>query len=219
MATRQTQERIIRTAVALFNEHGTGAVSANRIADACGISKGNLYYHFKTKQEIIQSVFHCIVAEMNGWYEDHHQPTLAHMAEMFARQLLLILEYRFFYREMPALLRADPLLLRRYRENRERRMQFLEAFFMRLDDNGALQLGGDRHLIRSLVHSTWIISDNWLNSIEFLGTEANAETIMQGYDLILEILKPYFPCDEQSVLLESHAAIRRHVMSQSRASA
>lgn len=212
MSTRETQSRIIQTALELFNACGTSAVSTNRIAEACGISKGNLHYHFRNKQEIIQFIFRQIVDEMNsGWYQDHLQPTIRHMAEMFARQLFLIYDYRFFYREMPALLRSDPLLLRRYRENRSKRIQALEQFFSELDKQGALHLNGNRALISSLVQSTWIISDNWLNTIEFLGREANIESILEGYDLILDILRPYFAIDERRVLMESHAAIRRHI--------
>ena len=49
MATRETQEKILGTALRLFNAHGTGKVSLGRIATACGISKGNLNYHYKRK--------------------------------------------------------------------------------------------------------------------------------------------------------------------------
>ena len=47
MGTRTTQLRILQAALELFNEQGTAAVSANKIAERCGISKGNLQYHFK----------------------------------------------------------------------------------------------------------------------------------------------------------------------------
>ena len=212
MATRDTQLRIIRTAIALFNEYGTSAVSTNRIAEECGISKGNLHYHFRNKQEIIQCIFRRIVDEMNGgWYRDHLEPTLHHLAEMFARQLLLIFNYRFFYREMPNLLRSDPLLLRRYQENRRKRMRALEEFFIELDKHDMLNLRGDRRLINSLVHSTWIISDNWLNSIELLGQKVSERSILEGYDRLLDILHPYLPAKETDVTRVSYAAIRRHV--------
>ena len=213
MATRDTQQRIIRKAITLFNEHGTSAVSTNRIAEECGISKGNLHYHFRTKQEIIQCIFRHIVEEMDaGWYEDcshryrdHLHPTVRHMAEMFARQLLLIYRYRFFYREIPNLLRSDPLLLRRYKENRRKRMRALEEFFVELDKQGVLNLNGDRELTNSLVHSTWIISDNWLNSIELLDDTVDERSILEGYDLILNILRPYLPAEESQIATESYA--------------
>ena len=214
MASRQTQQRIVDAAIGLFNEHGTPAVSTNRIAAVCGVSRGNLHYHFRTKQALIQRIFAQIADEMNtGWYRDPLQPNLLHMAEMFARQALLIYHYRFFYREMPHLLRADSLLLRRYQESWRRRVPALERFFLELDRREALHLNGDRELIRSLVHGTWIITDNWLNSMEFLGREVTEDSLMSGYELVLAIFRPYIRTDERLVLHESQAAIRRHVRS------
>ena len=95
MATRTTQLRILQAALELFNEHGTAAVSANRIAEYCGISKGNLQYHYRNKREIIYSVFQQAINEMDSsWYRDHLTPTLEHMAGMFVRQLQLILNWQ-----------------------------------------------------------------------------------------------------------------------------
>jgi AcrR family transcriptional regulator len=212
VATRQTQERIVDAAVQLFNEYGTGPISTNRIADHCGVSRGNLHYHFRTKHEIIQCVFQRIVDEMNtGWDRDPQYPTLQRMAEMFARYAILIYDYRFFYREMPELLRADPLLMQRYRENWCRRVPVLEQFFMALSDAGRMNLRGDRSLISSLVQSTWIIADNWLNSIEFLGREISADSIMSGYELILDIFRPYFAATEDHIVSDARSAICRHI--------
>ena len=50
---------------------------------------------------------------------------------MFVRQLQLIRDYRFFYREMADLLRQDPLLRLRFARNRERRLVEIEKFLLR----------------------------------------------------------------------------------------
>lgn len=209
MGSRETQALIIKTALQLFNEHSSGAISTNRVAEACDISKGNLHYHFKTKKEIIQSIFKGIADEMNAsWYQDHLDPSVRHLAEMFARQLLLIHAYRFFYREMPALLRSDPVLLRRYQENRDKRMAAMEVYFKELSRAGVMNFKQSDSLITSLVVSTWIISDNWLNYIEFKKLEATSEKIVEGYAMMLGILRPYFTRPWEDVLTESLAAIK-----------
>ncbi len=46
MKPASTKQAILTTAIDLFNDKGTAAVSTNHIAEAMGISPGNLYYHF-----------------------------------------------------------------------------------------------------------------------------------------------------------------------------
>ncbi len=209
MGSKETQALIISTALNLFNEHSSGAISTNRIAEHCGISKGNLHYHFKNKQEIILSIFRNIADEMNtGWYKDHLDPSVTHMAEMFVRQLRLIHDYRFFYREMPALLRSDPILLRRYQENRDKRMEALFDYFRELVRGGVMQFKDESNL-NHIVVSTWIISDNWLNYIEFGPTEQSLEKVLGGYEIILEIMRPCFCGNWEDIREESLSTIRR----------
>jgi AcrR family transcriptional regulator len=210
MATRATQTRIVDAAVELFNEHGTAAVSLNRIAEHCLISKGNLHYHFQNKQEIIRCIFQRALDEMDGgWYRDHLAPTLGHMAEMFVRQLQLILRYRFFYREQANLLRADRLLRTRYAINRERRLKAIEQFFRALSARSLMSIPEDPQRLRSIVDTTWIISETWLNYIEYDDRKVTAESILAGYNQILEVLRPYLCGDLREITRESYATIQQ----------
>lgn len=210
MATRTTQLRILQAALELFNEQGTAAVSANKIAERCGISKGNLQYHFNNKRDIICALFQLAIDEMDsGWYRDHLAPTLEHMAAMFVRQLQLILKYRFFYRELADLLRQDPQLRRRFAENRARRLLDLEKFMHALAGRGLMRLPPDARRLRSIVDVTWIVSENWLNYTEYDGHEITVQTILDGYYEILEVLRPYLCADPQQITQESYHTIER----------
>jgi AcrR family transcriptional regulator len=210
MGTRDTQTRIVDAALELFNEHGTAAVSTNRIAEHCGISKGNLHYHFRNKQEIIRFLFQRAVDEMDaGWYRDHLAATLEHMATMFVRQLQLIRDYRFFYREMADLLRRDKILRRRFAANRERRLVEIERFFVALAGRGLMNLPAEPQRLRSIVDITWIISENWLNYIEYHDRELTVEAVAAGYDQILEVLRPHLIVDPHRITTESYSIIER----------
>jgi AcrR family transcriptional regulator len=210
MPTRATQFRILQAALELFNEHGTAAVSSNRIAERCGISKGNLQYHFRNKREIIYALFQQAIGEMDaGWYRDHLAPTLEHMAAMFVRQLQLILKYRFFYRGMADLLRQDPQLRKRFADNRERRMRDLERFMLTLQSRGLMRFPPDPRRLRSIIDVTWIVNENWLNYMDYHDREVTVEAMLEGYTEILEVLRPYLCADPQQITQESYHTIER----------
>ena len=52
-----TRSRILDVCRALFNERGPTEVTTAEIAQAAGISEGNLHYHFRRKTEIIVALF------------------------------------------------------------------------------------------------------------------------------------------------------------------
>ncbi|GHF84822.1 AcrR family transcriptional regulator [Amycolatopsis bartoniae] len=51
-----TRTRLLATALQLFTEHGVEGTSLQMIADALGVTKAAVYYHFKTKDEIAGAV-------------------------------------------------------------------------------------------------------------------------------------------------------------------
>jgi len=65
-----TRERIRKVALELFGERGYDDTSMREIAARLGVTKAALYYHFKTKEEILGSVVEDMAAqidELAGW--------------------------------------------------------------------------------------------------------------------------------------------------------
>ena len=214
MALRDTKGLIKATALKLFNERGAARISGNTIANHCGISKGNMHYHFRTKQEIIQALFKDIVAEMAvSWWEDENQPTVKHMAEMFERQLEMIWRHRFFYREMATLVRDSPELHQIVRVHREARIEKVLQFFEALVEAGVINKPRSRESLRYLVVMSWIFCDNWLNFIELQGQEEDAEVINTGYDMIVELLYPHLTDSARKEIYDSYQAINADFLS------
>lgn len=69
--TTGTRERIVDTADRLFYERGYGHTSFADIAAAVELSRGNFYYHFKSKDEILAAVIDLRRARtqsmLDGW--------------------------------------------------------------------------------------------------------------------------------------------------------
>jgi AcrR family transcriptional regulator len=52
-AAVEPRQEILRTAARLFQERGYDATSMNDVAAALKLSKGGLYHHFQSKDEIL----------------------------------------------------------------------------------------------------------------------------------------------------------------------
>src|SRR5438874_10996063 len=52
-ATLDSRQEILRTAARLFQQRGNHATSMNDVASALKLSKGALYHHFQSKDEIL----------------------------------------------------------------------------------------------------------------------------------------------------------------------
>jgi len=56
MTAMETRQHIVEQSDRLFYQHGFEHTSFAHLADAAGISRGNFYYHFKTKDDILGAV-------------------------------------------------------------------------------------------------------------------------------------------------------------------
>jgi AcrR family transcriptional regulator len=177
----------------LFNERGTAAVSTNHIAEAAGISPGNLYYHFRNKEEIIRAILERMIASWNEVpaLPQDRAPTLTDLRTILGETFSVLWEYRFFYREFVALMRRDHQLGRRYRGVRERGLANTEVLIKSFVEGGVLRGSEDPTAVPNLATILWLITEFWLPFAE-MGEEAvGPERSQEGVDLMTQILKPY----------------------------
>lgn len=190
MGTRETQARILDAAIELFNAASASMVSTNRIAEAAGVSRGNLHYHYASKEEIVLDIWNRIELEIGGWSNDAMPPTLEHMAFMTLRQYRLIWRYRFFYQELNILLEKDAELRYRFNRVRRKRMDDVFAFFRQLAAAGVLKPDLTDDELRDLIRISWMVSDFWLSFVRVEEDRIDVDTMQEGYRLILQLLQP-----------------------------
>lgn len=61
---QETKKNIIHTSINILAQEGIEGISANKIADALKISKSNIFYHFKSVENILDEVFDTILNYM-----------------------------------------------------------------------------------------------------------------------------------------------------------
>lgn len=75
MGASETRQQIVEAADRLFYEFGFEATSFADIARAVGLSRGNFYYHFKTKDEILSAVIALRIENTKATLEAWEQAT------------------------------------------------------------------------------------------------------------------------------------------------
>jgi AcrR family transcriptional regulator len=87
-----TREQIRRVALELFAEQGYEKTSLREIAERLEVTKAALYYHFKTKEDIVSSLFddfHAEAEELLEWSRGQ-EPTTASRREFVRRYAEII---------------------------------------------------------------------------------------------------------------------------------
>ncbi len=189
----KTRDKIIDSALRLFNEQGTKAVSTNHIAAAVGISPGNLYYHFRNKEDIIRVIFEQMdtygMEQYFFIFNDHQMGTLEAIEETFIMIQKFNWRYRFFKRELTALIMNDSLLKESFHQTHRRMLEVI-----RQSNNAAVAIGTLKPLspqeMALFTEEIWLVALFWLNYLEVGGEEINDETLARGIDLLRNMLKP-----------------------------
>lgn len=185
-----TREKIIETAIDLFNQQGTKGVTTNHIAAAAGISPGNLYYHFSNKQDIIRAIFD----QMDRVGEQEYRKVNAehgpgHPQSMEATFVMIQKfnwHYRFFKRELTALVMDDPQLKERFADTHQAMLTMIGDSIDQTIAKGVMRPmeKKDRDL---LVDEVWLVTLFWLNYLEVGGEEINDETLWRGVEVLRRI--------------------------------
>jgi len=188
-----TKQAILATAIELFNDKGTAAVSTNHIARAMAISPGNLYYHFANKEEIIRDIYQQMIANMDTVWQtgEDRLPALEKFFEAMAALQGMLVNYRFFQKELSVLLLNDPELTKAYKKVRKTRLKEIEAFFEYLIESGVMRRSQDKKTLPRLIRIGWLIGDYWLNFLSIEDEPLNEANINEGIEMIREIIRPY----------------------------
>ena len=85
---------ILDRSAELFAEHGYDRASMSRIAEACGVSKANLYHYYKDKEELLFDVIRFHLEELLEVVEAADRPDLAPEARLKELVAALLEAYR-----------------------------------------------------------------------------------------------------------------------------
>jgi AcrR family transcriptional regulator len=198
---RRTRERILETALAMFNEFGEPTVATTSIAFEMGISPGNLYYHYHSKEAIIADLF----AEFRREIET----TLAAPNERLPNAedcwlyLHLVFEaiwkYRFIYRDINDLVARYHVISVQFRRILAHKVRVAELILTGLVKGG--QMRAQPSEIATLAQNIVLVASYWM-SFEFARDPKAAQddkTLARGAFHVISLAAPYLQPREREL--------------------
>ncbi len=188
----KTKDKIIATANDLFNIHGTKAISTNHIAKEMGISPGNLYYHFRSKNDIIRSISDNFSNELGSALKiqlDTISDFSSNLTSLFNRFFKIQQSYQFLFLEGVHLTKQDSKLLDNYTNLRS----LIKKGYHELLSNLVkikIMKRQSLNIIDDLLDAQWIIMWYWINHTILDRNTYDDFQIKKGIKLSFSIIKP-----------------------------
>ena len=193
LRTQRTVERILAESLRLFNERGEANVTTGTIAAALDMSPGNLYYHFRNKDQIVERLFARFAERVDVDPPPVAGATRAIEDLWLYLHLMLeaIWEFRFLYRNLDDLLARNRRLRDPFNRILDRKRDMVEALCAGLARIGAMRASAEE--VRAIAVNVLVVSTYWLNfqAVRRGSDEVSAQDLGQGAYQVLALVSPY----------------------------
>ena len=188
-----TQEKILNAALKLFNEKGLAQVSQRTIAEELGISPGNLTYHFKKREDIIEALYHRLVDQINQGMTlpKVEEWTLGMLSQVLTGTLQLLYTYRFFMIDFVQIMRANKTIKSHFAELSQQRQQQFLAVIDDLIQTGRMRSPDLPNEYQNLYQRFQIFGDFWVASTVVQRREVTENDVATYSTMLLQSLYPY----------------------------
>jgi AcrR family transcriptional regulator len=208
---RRTRERILETALVMFNSQGEPNVTTNHIADELEISPGNLYYHFRNKDDIVEQLFTAYETRMDAALQvpQERLPNLEDIWMQLHRVFECMWEFRFLYRDLVDILSRNRKLKLHFGRMLNRAAASASEVLRGLAQAEILRATADE--IRASAENVLLLTTFWLNfnAVRNSRVDPNQEDLNQGIYQVMLLIAPFLRDAERLHLNTLAQAYRR----------
>ncbi len=197
----KTRERILAASLMLFNEDGEAHVSTNHIADELNISPGNLYYHFRNKEDITLEIFAGFRQRMEALLDAPADRGIMDLEDVWLFLHLVyetIWEYRFLYHNLVDLTRRNRTIRRRFHRLIRKKEQAGKDLCHSLIAAGVMQASDEE--VEAVATSMALVATYWLSFATVRADEQGEVELAPAVYQTLSLMAPYLREPERGYL-------------------
>ncbi len=163
MSSIITKQKIIDAAVRCFNREGMANVRLQHIADEAVVSVGNMTYHYRNKEAIVQAVWEQLVQKQQDLLAEFKiLPLFEDIDRLLSSTFILQQEYRFFYLDTLEVMRAYPGIHTAHQQHIAWQVLQMEFAIHFNQSRGAFQPPQWDTQNTRLAHQFWLLADAWM---------------------------------------------------------
>ena len=192
----KTKDRIIEASLELFNTTGERNVTTNHIASHLNISPGNLYYHFRNKEEIIRHIFSKYADHMQTSYRAFdpvhpNQDGISLLTNYLDAVFNVLSAYSFLYDNLPVIVARDPELKQQFLKIHNKMMEKLHYFIVNLQVANVISM--DTNDIDDLANIVKQQVTFWISYFKTSSenSEITDKVLYTGLTRVIILFKPY----------------------------
>ncbi|WP_375580629.1 TetR/AcrR family transcriptional regulator [Marivirga tractuosa] len=186
---KNTKEKILQASLLLFNEKGMVNVSLRQIAQELNISQGNLNYHFKLKEDIVEALYFQLVEEMDNQMKSMgNDNQLESLYKSSIKTMEKMYDYKFILIDFIHLMNENSKIKSHYATLMKIRNEQFQKMFQSLIEANILRPAELEQEYDRLYQRMNIIGDSWIN---IYATFDKNNSVEYYGDLLFEMIYPY----------------------------
>lgn len=189
----KTKQRILQAALDLFNEFGYQQVTIRMIALKLKMSSGNLNYHFKKREDILEALYFKMVIDFDQRIENLPETDISFDQIIGDIRLSMerMIQYKFIWTDLYTILKVNEKIFDHFSTVYNNRIEGTLFLFKRLGEMGMMRTAVIPREYEMLSERMINFGDTWIYSSEVYRIKNSQEHVESQSRAMLAMIYPY----------------------------
>lgn len=189
----KTKQNILSTAKKLFNHNGFSHVTIRMIAEGLEMSSGNLNYHYKKREDILEALYFEMVEVFDERVKQIEQKeiTLKTIRKDVLTSMYRMVDYTFFWTDLYNILRLNRNIKHHFKKVYQKRFNGYEFLFSYLIEKGLMKEFEGVKEREFLIERLIGFSNTWLYNSNLYEQDIDDQYIELQCDNLMMMFYPY----------------------------